>query len=108
MQIRLPKAMKPGGDVIKIKMDFSFTLPEYGADRCGILKTKQGNIFTVAQWYPKMCVFDDVRGWNTDPYLGPSEFYLEYGDFDMAITAPASHIVVCSGELQNAAAVIKR
>ena len=106
MQIRLPKAMKPGGDVIKIKMDFSFTLPEYGADRCGILKTKQGNIFTVAQWYPKMCVFDDIRGWNTDPYLGPSEFYLEYGDFDIAITAPASHIVVCSGELQNAAEVL--
>jgi Peptidase family M1 domain len=106
MQIRLRNSLKSGGDVIKIKIDFSFTLPEYGADRCGILKTKQGDIFTVAQWYPKMCVFDDIRGWNTDPYLGPSEFYLEYGDFDVAITAPASHIVVCSGELQNAAEVL--
>jgi len=101
MQIRLPKAMKPGGDVMKIKIDFSFTLPEYGADRCGILKTKNGDIFAVAQWYPRMCVFDDVEGWNTLPYLGPSEFYLEYGDFDLNITAPASHIVVCSGELVN-------
>ena len=101
MQIRLPKAMKPGGDVVKIKIDFVFTLPEYGADRCGILKTKNGNIFAVAQWYPRMCVFDDVEGWNTLPYLGPSEFYLEYGDFDVKITAPASHIVVCSGELVN-------
>jgi hypothetical protein len=101
MQIRLPKALKPGGDEIKIKIDYSFTLPEYGADRCGILKTKNGNIFTVAQWYPRMCVFDDVEGWNTLPYLGPSEFYLEYGDFDVNITAPASHIVVCSGELLN-------
>ncbi len=106
MQVRLPKAVKPGGDVIKLKIAFSFTLPEYGADRCGILKTKNGDIFTVAQWYPKMCVFDDIRGWNTDPYLGPSEFYLEYGDFDVAITAPASHIVVCSGELQNPAEVL--
>jgi hypothetical protein len=106
MQIRLPKAVKPGGDVIKIKIDYSFTLPEYGADRCGILKTKNGDIFTVAQWYPRMCVFDDVRGWNTDPYLGPSEFYLEYGDFDVTLTAPASHIVVCSGELQNASEVL--
>lgn len=101
MQIRLPKALKPGGDAIKIKIDYSFTLPEYGADRCGILKTKNGNIFAVAQWYPKMCVFDDVEGWNTLPYLGPSEFYLEYGDFDVSITAPANHIVVCSGELLN-------
>jgi hypothetical protein len=106
MQVRLPKPLKPGGDMIKLKIAFSFTLPEYGADRCGILKTKNGDIFTVAQWYPKMCVFDDVRGWNTDPYLGPSEFYLEYGDFDVAITAPASHIVVCSGELQNPAEVL--
>ena len=48
-----------------------------------------------------MCVYDDVRGWNISPYLGAGEFYLEYGDFDVAITAPASHIVVCSGELQN-------
>ncbi len=106
MQIRLPKAMKPGGDLMKIKIDFSFELPEYGADRCGILKTKNGNIFAVAQWYPRMCVFDDVEGWNTLPYLGPSEFYLEYGDFDINITAPASHIVVCSGELLNEAEVL--
>lgn len=106
MQIRLPKSIKPGGDVIKIKIDYSFTLPEYGADRCGILKTKNGNIFAVAQWYPRMCVFDDVEGWNTLPYLGPSEFYLEYGDFDVNITAPASHIVVCGGELLNEAEVL--
>jgi Peptidase family M1 domain len=106
MQIRLPQAVKPGGDVIKIKIDFSFTLPQYGADRCGILPTKNGDIFTVAQWYPRMCVYDDVQGWNTDPYLGPSEFYLEYGDFDVAITAPANHIVVCSGELQNPSDVL--
>lgn len=106
MQVRLPKPVKPGGDVVKIKIDYSFTLPEYGADRCGILKTKNGNIFAVAQWYPRMCVFDDVEGWNTLPYLGPSEFYLEYGDFDVNITAPASHIVVCSGELVNEAEVL--
>ncbi len=106
MQVRLPKALNPGGDIIKIKIDYKFTLPEYGADRCGILKTKNGNIFTVAQWYPRMCVYDDVQGWNTLPYLGPSEFYLEYGDFDVSITAPASHIVVCSGELQNESEVL--
>jgi len=106
MQIKLSQAVKPGGDVVKITIAYSFTLPEYGADRCGILKTKNGNIFTVAQWYPRMCVFDDVQGWNTLPYLGPSEFYLEYGNFDVSITAPASHIVVCSGELQNESDVL--
>lgn len=106
MQIRLPKAMKPGGDVVRIRIDFSFTLPQYGADRCGILETKNGNIFAVAQWFPRMCVFDDVEGWNTQPYLGPSEFYCEYGDFDVTITAPSNHIVICSGELLNEAEVL--
>src|ERR1700710_1024570 len=48
-----------------------------------------------------MCVYDDVEGWNTIPYTGPGEFYLEYGDFDLSITAPANHIVVASGELLN-------
>jgi Peptidase family M1 domain len=106
MQVRLQNPVKPAGDIIKLKIDFSFVMPEYGADRTGILKTKNGEIFAVAQWYPRMCVFDDVQGWNTEPYLGPSEFYLEYGDFDISLTVPASHIVVCSGELQNAAAVL--
>ncbi len=106
MQIRLQKPLQPGGDVIKLQIDFAFELPEYGADRCGILKTKNGEIFTVAQWYPRMCVFDDLQGWNAEPYLGPSEFYLEYGDFEIELTAPATHIVVCSGELLNAPDVL--
>ena len=101
MQIRLAKPINAGGDIVTIKIDFKFILPEYGADRCGILKTKNGEIFAVAQWYPRMCVFDEVQGWNTAPYLGPSEFYLEYGNFDFFITAPAAHIVVASGELLN-------
>ncbi len=106
MQVRLPKVLNPSGDVVTLKIDYKFTLPEYGADRCGIVQTKNGNIFTVAQWYPRMCVFDDVEGWNTLPYLGPSEFYLEYGDYDIYLTAPSSHIVVCSGELQNESEVL--
>jgi hypothetical protein len=68
----------------------------------GILDTKNGKIFSVAQFYPRMCVYDDVSGWNTIPYNGPSEFYLEYGDYDISVTVPASHIVVSSGELMNA------
>lgn len=101
MQIFLPENLKAGGASVKLEIDFSFVSPEYGSDRMGVLQTKNGKIFTIAQWYPRMCVYDDVSGWNTIPYTGPSEFYLEYGDFDVSITAPSSHIVVCSGELQN-------
>ena len=106
MQIRLANLIKPSGGSIKIKIEYSYSIPKYGADRFGILPTANGPIYTIAQWYPRMCVFDDVRGWNTDPYLGPSEFYLEYGDFDFSITAPASHIVVAGGELQNPTEVL--
>ena len=101
MQIILPQDLAGNGASLKIKIDFSFISPVYGSDRMGIQDTKNGKMFSVAQWYPRMCVYDDVKGWNTLPYMGAGEFYLEYGDFDVAITAPANHIVVCSGELQN-------
>ena len=105
MQVFLPQVLNPKGGAVKIKIDFSFTSPLEGSDRMGVLETKNGKIFTIAQWYPRMCVYDDIRGWNTNPYLGASEFYLEYGDFDVSITVPSNHIVVSSGELLNPNAV---
>ena len=105
MQVDLPQELKGNGANIKLKIEFSYISPIYGSDRTGVLETKNGKIFTIAQWYPRMCVYDDIMGWNTKPYLGAGEFYLEYGDFDIAITVPSNHIVVCSGELQNTAEV---
>lgn len=102
MQVFLLQELKSKGGIVKIKIDYSFISPNEGSDRMGILGTKYGKIFTIAQWYPRMCVYDDIAGWNTNPYLGASEFYLEYGDFDVNITAPSNHFVVCSGELLNA------
>ncbi len=101
MQVFLPQDLNSKGGNVKIKVDFSFISPNEGSDRMGILGTKYGKIFTVAQWYPRMCVYDDIQGWNTNAYQGASEFYLEYGDFDVNITVPSNHFVVCSGELIN-------
>jgi len=101
MQVFLPTGVNPNGGQIKLNIEYSYIVPQYGSDRTGILNTKNGKIYTIAQWYPRMYVYDDVLGWNALPYTGPSEFYLEYGDFDLSITAPANHIVVASGELQN-------
>jgi hypothetical protein len=101
MQIKLPQDLNANGSSIKLKIEFSFISPKYGSDRMGVLDTKNGKIFTIAQWYPRMCVYDDIKGWNTLPYMGAGEFYLEYGDFDVALTVPSNHVVVCSGELQN-------
>jgi len=101
MQVKLANAIKPNGGTIQFKISYSFLIPEYGTDRMGRLHTKNGWIYEIAQWYPRMCVYDNVYGWNTLPYLGQGEFYLEYGNIDYNITAPASHIVVGSGELLN-------
>lgn len=101
MQIRLAQAMAEKVGVAKIKIVYSFKSPSNGHDRMGIQETKNGSIFTVAQWFPRMCVYDDIEGWNVLPYLGAGEFYLEYGNFEYSINVPASHIVVGSGELVN-------
>jgi len=105
MKISLPKALKANGGQIQFSITYSYTIPEYGADRTGILPTTNGDIYAIAQWYPRLAVYDDILGWNTEPYTGPGEFYLEYGDFDVEITAPADHIVVMGGELLNPAEV---
>lgn len=101
MQVWLPDALKAAGGKVKLSVKFEFTVPEYGTDRMGRLKTKNGMVYEIAQWYPRMAVYDDIQGWNTLPYVGAGEFYLEYGDIDFTVTAPASLIVVGSGELQN-------
>ena len=101
MQVFLPKDLEANGGQVKVKIEWSFIPPNYGSDRMGTLVTKNGKIYQIAQWYPRMCVYDDIMGWNTLPYTGPGEFYLEYGDFDLTITAPANQIVVASGQLLN-------
>ncbi len=108
MQIRLTEPLKANGEAIKIKIAYSFKIPEYGSDRMGTLQTQNGTIYEIAQWYPRVCVFDDIEGWNVLPYLGAGEFYLEYGDFEYAVTVPWDHIVVGSGELMNANDVLTK
>ncbi|SFI21773.1 M1 family metallopeptidase [Halpernia frigidisoli] len=101
LQIDLPQELKAKGGEIKFKINYSFVSPDYGSDRMGINDTKNGKVFTVAQWFPRMCVYDDIMGWNTLPYLGAGEFYLEYGNINAAITVPANHFVVAGGQLEN-------
>jgi hypothetical protein len=101
MQVRLPFVVKPHGDQIAIKINYDFNVPNYGADRMGKLPVKDGVIYQLAQWYPRMCVYDNVNGWDTLPYIGTGEFYCEYGNYDYFITVPADMIVAASGDLQN-------
>jgi hypothetical protein len=101
MYLDLVRPIPPGG-ATALEVAYAFNVPERGADRMG----RDGSLYQIAQWYPRMAVYDDVRGWNTDPYVGPGEFYLEYGDIDYEITLPAGYIVAGTGVLRNPADVL--
>jgi Peptidase family M1 domain len=102
MRLDLPSPIAPHGGVATIAIAYSFPIPEHGSDRMG----RDGTLYELAQWYPRMAVYDDVRGWNVDQYLGQGEFYLEYGNIDYAVTVPAGYTVAGSGLLQNPTVVL--
>jgi hypothetical protein len=95
-RVDLAEPLKPGATAT-FDVAWHFMVPEHGADRMG----RDGSLYEIAQWYPRVSVYDDVKGWNTEPYLGQGEFYLEYGDFNLAVTVPAGYIVAATGMLQN-------
>ena len=101
LRLDLARGLAPA-DTLQISLAFAFVIPENGAARMG----RDGRLYEVAQWYPRMVVYDDVNGWNTLPYTGAGEFYLEYGDFDVRLTVPASYLVAATGELGNGAQVL--
>ncbi|HEY1165919.1 MAG TPA: M1 family metallopeptidase [Chitinophaga sp.] len=106
MKLELPQALKANGGTVQVKLNYAFDVPQYGTDRLGRLPTRYGWIYEIAQWYPRMSVYDDVLGWNTAPYLGAAEFYLDYGNINYNVTAPAGMIITGSGELLNPAQVL--
>jgi len=108
MQVFFDKPIPAKGGKATVSMNFEFKIPSDGMDRMGELDTKNGLIYSIAQWYPRAAVYDDVNGWNIEPYLGAGEFYVEYGDYEYNITVPYDHFIVGSGELVNAKKVLTK
>jgi len=107
LQIRLKRPLAAHGGRVNLLIRYHYTVP--GADfgnRTDHFATRNGQIYEIAQWYPRMCVYDDRQGWNTLPFLGSGEFYCEYGDFDYKVTVPWDMIVAGSGELVNPGEVL--
>lgn len=101
MRVRLPRALAPG-DSADLDFQWTFTIPPDGAPREGT----DGEVFMIAYWYPQVAVYDDVGGWHRDPYLATSEFYMGYGDYDVAITVPEGWLIGGTGTLANAGDVL--
>jgi hypothetical protein len=96
MRVDLARPLAPGA-ALDLDVAWRFRVPAFGSGRMG----HDGSLYEFGQWYPRMAVYDDVKGWNHDPYIGAGEFYLEYGAFDVAVTVPASFIVAATGVLRN-------
>jgi hypothetical protein len=96
MRIDLPQPLAPGASV-DLRFAWRFSVPEMGGGRMG----HDGPLYELGQWYPRMAVYDDVHGWNHEPYIGAGEFYLEYGSFDVELTVPTSYVVAATGVLRN-------
>ncbi|MDP1563874.1 MAG: M1 family metallopeptidase [Pirellulaceae bacterium] len=105
-RLELPAPLAANGGKFEFQIAWSFNIPEYGVDRMGIRKVQAGKIFQLAQWFPHVCKYDDVHGWNTLPYLGQGEFYTDFGTYDVKITAPRGHVVQGTGVLKNPQAVL--
>lgn len=102
--IVIPRAPVPPGASVEIETDWAFVVPQAGAS--GRMGYDADNLFFLAYWYPQMAVYDDVVGWHTEPFLGQAEFYADFADYDVTVEVPADWLVMGSGALQNAEAVL--
>ena len=107
LRVTLPKILGPKGQKVQVRIAWHFTIPGEWGGRMAWGMAKDGPIYDLAQWYPRMAVYDDIRGWDPLPYLA-QEFYLEYGNFDYDITVPADMLVAGSGELMNPQEVLTK
>ena len=109
MRIDMPKPLMPGASyTFKIKWWYNINNRMEIGGRSGLeyFEEEDNYIYTIAQFYPRMCVYNDVEGWQNKQFLGNGEFTLTFGDFDVQITVPSDHIVGATGVLQNASKIL--
>ncbi len=102
MAIRLPEVLR-AGESIEISLEWRMLIPQNGAGRMG---HSDREMYFVAYWFPKMAVFDDLRGWDAEDYLGGAEFYDGFGDYDVTLRVPEGWTVMGTGTLLNPDAVL--
>ena len=109
MRVELPQTLKPGQQFV-FKIDWNYNIIERGkyGGRGGFeYFPEDGNdLYTMTQWYPRLCVYSDFQGWQNHQFAGSGEFALTFGNFKVAMTVPADHVVMGTGECQNYASVL--
>ena len=109
MRIDLAEPLKPGS-VVKFQIDWNYLIGNRRDDdeRSGYeyFPKDDNYLYAIAQFYPRMAVFDDFNGWQNKQFLGQGEFTLNFGNFDVKITAPADHVIAATGSLENESLVL--
>ena len=109
MRIDLAEPLKPGS-VVKFQIDWNYLIGNRRDDdeRSGYeyFPEDDNYLYAIAQFYPRMAVFDDFNGWQNKQFLGQGEFTLNFGNFDVKITAPADHVIAATGSLENESLVL--
>lgn len=108
MRVDLPQAL-PAGKTYTFSVNWSYTINDrmHGVSRNDLRSgleyfPEDGNYsYIIGQWFPRMCVYDDVVGWQNKQFLGYGEFTLTFGDYEVNLTVPADHIVAATGMIQN-------
>lgn len=111
MRVDIPQPLKPG-EKISFSVDWSFNIVDRSifGQRSGLeYFPADGNyIYTIAQFFPRMCVYDDYEGWQNKQFLGRGEFTLPFGNYKVKITVPADHLMGATGVLQNPQEVLSK
>jgi hypothetical protein len=109
LRVDLPKPLGPNSSIsFKIKWWYNINDRMKIGGRSGYeyFEEEDNYLYTIAQWFPRMCVYNDVEGWQNKQFLGRGEFTLPFGDYEVSITVPSDHIVAATGELQNAISIL--
>jgi hypothetical protein len=104
LRIDLPKPLKPGA-INKFKVKWYYFIPDRmsigGRGGYEFFPEDGNHLFTISQWYPRMCVYSDYQGWNNKQFTGGAEFALTFGKFKVKMTVPSDHVVASTGQCQN-------
>jgi len=103
LRVRLPEALLPGA-AAEFGFTWAYQVTPDGGPRGGT----DGEVFFPSYWYPQVAVYDDVNGWQIDPYRGTAEFYMGYGDYDVSLTVPEGWLIGATGTLVNGDQVLSQ
>ncbi|MES2005334.1 MAG: M1 family metallopeptidase [Bacteroidota bacterium] len=109
MRVELPMALKPGQKFV-FNLDWNYKISDrqvFGGRGGYEYFPEDGNhLFTMAQWFPRLCVYSDFQGWQNHQFTGRGEFALAFGNYSVQMTVPADHVVLGTGTCQNYAQVL--